>query len=112
MDKRKLTVGIAGCGTIGRRAAAELDSGFAPRVAVGAITSRDMERAKRFADTLASRPPAVSLERLVEMVELKERGWWNPGEMVTHRMAFDDVKAAYDMYENVEDDVVKVVMEA
>ena len=70
MNGVKLTVGIAGCGTIGRRVAAELDSGFAPRVAVGAITSRDMERAKRFADTLASRPPAVSLERLVEMVDL------------------------------------------
>ncbi len=44
------------------------------------------------------------------MVELKERGWWDPGEMVTHRMAFDDVKAAYDMYENREDQMVKAVM--
>ncbi len=44
------------------------------------------------------------------MVELKERGWWDPGEMVTHRMAFDDVKAAYDMYENREDRMVKAVM--
>ena len=34
----------------------------------------------------------------------------DPGEMVTHNMAFDDVKAAYDMYENREDEVVKVVM--
>ncbi len=30
--------------------------------------------------------------------------------MVTHRMNFDDVKAAYDMYENIEDNVVKVIM--
>ena len=44
------------------------------------------------------------------MVELKERGWWDPGEMVTHRMSFDDVKPAYDMYENRDDEVVKVVM--
>ena len=44
------------------------------------------------------------------MVELKERGWWDPGEMVTHRMTFDDVKPAYDMYENRDDEVVKVVM--
>lgn len=70
MYERKLIVGIAGCGTIGRKVAAELDSGFAPRVALGAVASRDMERAKRFADTLASRPPAVSLERMVEMVDL------------------------------------------
>ena len=44
------------------------------------------------------------------MVELKERGWWDPGEMVTHRMTFDDVKSAYDMYENREDRIVKAVM--
>ena len=39
------------------------------------------------------------------MVELKQRGWWDPGEMVTHRMTFDDVKTAYDMYENREDHI-------
>ncbi len=44
------------------------------------------------------------------MVELKEHGWWDPGEMVTHRMGFDDVKAAYDMYENRDDQVVKVAL--
>ena len=44
------------------------------------------------------------------MIELRERGWWDPGEMVTHRMAFDDVKTAYDMYENREDKIVKAVM--
>ena len=67
---KKLIVGVAGCGTIGRKVAAELDSGFAPRVSLGAITSRDLDRARRFADALASRPPAVSLERMVEMVDL------------------------------------------
>ena len=44
------------------------------------------------------------------MVELRERGWWDPGEMVTHEMSFDDVKDAYDMYENREDEIVKAVM--
>ncbi len=53
---------------------------------------------------------ADAINHIQTMVELKERGWWDPGEMVTHRMNFDDVKAAYDMYENIEDDVVKVVM--
>ena len=53
---------------------------------------------------------ADAIDHIQTMVELKERGWWDPGEMVTHRMNFDDVKAAYDMYENIEDDVVKVVM--
>ena len=53
---------------------------------------------------------ADAINHIQTMVELKQRGWWDPGEMVTHRMNFDDVKAAYDMYENIEDDVVKVVM--
>ena len=44
------------------------------------------------------------------MVELRERGWWDPGDMVTHEMAFGEVKRAYDMYENIADNVVKVVM--
>ena len=44
------------------------------------------------------------------MVELKQRGWWDPGEMITHRMAFDEVQRAYDMYENREDEIVKAVM--
>lgn len=32
--------------------------------------------------------------------------------MLPHRMAFDDAKKAYDMYENREDSVVKLVMRA
>ena len=32
--------------------------------------------------------------------------------MVTHQVPFDDVKAAYDMYENREDQIVKAVMTA
>ena len=70
MNGDKLIIGVAGCGTIGRKVAAELDSGFAPNAALGAITSRDLDRARRFADSLASAPPAVSMERMVEMVDL------------------------------------------
>ena len=33
------------------------------------------------------------------MIDLKERGWWDPGEMATHLMKFDDVPKAYDLYE-------------
>ncbi len=44
------------------------------------------------------------------MIELKARGWWNPGEMVTHVMDFDDVKKAYDYYENRTDGAIKVVL--
>ena len=44
------------------------------------------------------------------MVDLKARGWWDPGEMTTHRMKFDDVKKAYDVFENREDNVIKVAL--
>ena len=45
------------------------------------------------------------------MIELKQRGWWDPAEMITHRVGFDDVKQAYDMYTDRADGMVKVVME-
>ena len=63
-------IGIAGCGTIGRRVASELDAGGVPGAALGGITSRSLDRAERFASTLACRPPVVELERLVEIVDL------------------------------------------
>ena len=44
------------------------------------------------------------------MVGLRQRGWWDPAEMVTHRLPFDEVNKAFDMYENRSDEIVKVVM--
>lgn len=70
MSKIKKTVGIAGCGTIGRKVATELDAGAVPGVVVGGITSRNMERATLFASTLGCAPPVVALDRLVEIVDL------------------------------------------
>ena len=45
------------------------------------------------------------------MIELKRRGWWDPGELITHRMRFEDAQAAYDMYADHGGQVIKVVME-
>ena len=47
---------------------------------------------------------------IARMIELKERGWWDPGQMKTHEMKFDNVQEAYDQYEQYEDNVVKVLM--
>ena len=47
---------------------------------------------------------------IARMVELKSRGWWDPGEMITHTLSFSEVKRAYDIFEGQEDGVVKVVM--
>ena len=51
--------------------------------------------------------PTGHIER---MVELKNRGWWDPSTMITHSMKFDDLQKAYDMYENREDNMIKVVL--
>ncbi len=64
------TIGIAGCGTIGRRVAAGLDMGEIPGASLGAITSRDLDRAREFATTLGTPPPVVTLPELVELVDL------------------------------------------
>lgn len=46
------------------------------------------------------------------MIALKDRGWWNPGEMKTHEMNFEEVQGAYDQYEQYEDGIVKVILSA
>ena len=51
-----------------------------------------------------------AITHIEKMIELKERGWWDPGEMATHLMPFDEVQRAYDMYEAREDEVIKSVM--
>ena len=47
-----------------------------------------------------------------EIVGLRERGWVDPGQLVTHLVGFNpaDVNKAYEMYEQRLDNVVKVVM--
>ena len=51
-----------------------------------------------------------AISHIENMIELKARGWWDPGEMVTHNIKFDEVQRAYDMYEKREDQVIKVMM--
>lgn len=67
---------------------------------------------RRQATILPTAPMATDdpVSHIKNMVDLRVRGWFDPAEMITHRMKFDDVKRAFDMYENHEDSVVKVVM--
>ena len=46
-----------------------------------------------------------------EIVHLRQRGWCDPGQLITHRMGFSKAQQAYDMYEQHEDGVIKVVMD-
>ena len=51
------------------------------------------------------------ISHIREIVGLRERGWCDPGKLVTHRMPLSNVQAAYDMYEQRQDNVIKVVMD-
>jgi L-iditol 2-dehydrogenase len=48
--------------------------------------------------------------QIQDMVALRQRGWADPARLITHRMGFSNVQKAYDMYEQRQDRVIKVVM--
>ena len=70
-----------------------------------------MDKQATIIPTVAMRVPDLTIP-LKDMVALRERGWVDPGAMVTHRVEFNagDVKRAYDMYENHSDNIIKVVI--
>lgn len=45
-----------------------------------------------------------------QMVALKQRGWWDPAELITHRLPFDDLADAFRMYDTRADGILKAVM--
>lgn len=51
------------------------------------------------------------ISQIQDMVNLRQRGWADPGQLITHRMGFSNVQNAYDMYEQRQDNVIKVVMD-
>jgi len=50
------------------------------------------------------------ISQIRDMVALRQRGWCDPAQLITHRMGFSDVQSAYDMYEQRLDNVIKVVL--
>ena len=69
-----------------------------------------MEKQPRIIPTTGARSgnPTAHIE---EIVGLRERGWCDPAALITHRIGFSEVQTAYDMYEQREDNVIKVVMD-
>ena len=51
-----------------------------------------------------------AIDHINKMIELKDRGWWNPGEMITHNLNFESANDAYNMYENRTDNIIKVAI--
>ena len=62
-------VGVIGLGAIGRRVAEALDDGI-PGLALAGGTARDRPRAEAILNRLASRPPFLSLDALIEASDL------------------------------------------
>ncbi len=50
------------------------------------------------------------ISQIADIVALRQRGWCDPGQLITHQIAFSQVQQAYDMYEQRTDNVIKVVM--
>ena len=72
-----------------------------------------IERFRRSNATLlatASGHMADPTGHIARMVELKQRGWWDPSTMITHRATFENIQDAYDLYDSRKDGIVKVVI--
>ena len=54
---------------------------------------------------------ADPISQIQDMVGLRERGWCEPADLITHRLPFSNVQQAYDMYEQRQDNIIKVVMD-
>ena len=59
-----------GCGTIGRKVAAELDAGSVPGARLVALSSRNMERARKVAAGLTRPPRVLPMPDMVPLVDL------------------------------------------
>jgi threonine dehydrogenase-like Zn-dependent dehydrogenase len=47
---------------------------------------------------------------IADMVRLRDRGWWDPAELITHRVGWDQIPDAYEMYSDRSDGVIKVAI--
>ena len=68
-----------------------------------------MERQPRIIPTTGARS-GNPISHIQEIVSLRERGWCDPSKLITHRVGFSEVQKAYDMYDQRQDNVIKVVM--
>ena len=68
-----------------------------------------LERQPRIIPTTGARS-GNPIRHIQEIVALRERGWCDPSKLITHRIGFSDVQKAYDMYDQRDDNVIKVVM--
>ena len=68
-----------------------------------------MDKQARIIPTTGARSgnPTAHIKKIVD---LRQRGWCDPGKLITHRMGLSQVQAAFEMYEAHADNIIKVVM--
>ena len=69
-----------------------------------------MDKQPRIIPTTGARS-GNPISHIQEIVALRQRGWCDPAPLVTHQMGFSDVQRAYDMYDQRQDNIIKVVMD-
>ena len=69
-----------------------------------------MERQPRIIPTTGARSGNPT-SHIKELVALRQRGWCDPAGLITHRLPFTSVQQAYDMYDQRQDNIIKVVMD-
>ena len=69
-----------------------------------------MDKQPRIIPTTGARS-GNPISHIQEIVALRQRGWCDPSKLVTHRVGFSDVQKAYDMYDQRQDNIIKVVMD-
>ena len=50
------------------------------------------------------------VKEIRELVELRDRGWADPGLLKSHEMSFEQLPEAYEMYRKREDGVIKIAV--
>ena len=69
-----------------------------------------MDKQPRMIGTTGARSGDPTTQ-IKHMVALRQRGWCEPADLITHRMDFSDVQKAYDMYDTQQDEIIKVIID-
>ena len=69
-----------------------------------------MDKQPRMIGTTGARSGDPTTQ-IKHMVALRQRGWCEPADLITHRMDFSDVQKAYDMYDTKQDEIIKVIID-
>lgn len=100
----------AGTFRLARRSGLVVLFGTPPELSV-TLPFRDLrDRELRTLCTAPGQGDAVA-DVLREMLGLVQRGWMRPGDLVTHRLAFEQVQDGFELFESRSAGVMKVVLE-